>query len=238
MIKKTNKYSAFKLLNRNRKLYESHLKKLKKSIEEDNRLEENPIIVNEKMEIIDGQHRLAVAKQLDIPIYYIVSKSADMETVMRLQTQKTWSLNDYIDSYIKAGNTYYIVLKDFINYYGLPITFSADLLSGKTSFKGGSGGKVIKSGDFEIKNLKSAKDFADKYREIYQKIRKPFARTRDFVVAVVTITGSELYSQDRMTRKLKYYARRLSPKPTYTEYARDLEDIYNLKEKGERVRLF
>lgn len=62
-IKRTNNYDMFKRLEGNRFVDPKKVNKLKKSINEVGYIS-NPIIVNEKMEVIDGQHRLEALKEL------------------------------------------------------------------------------------------------------------------------------------------------------------------------------
>src|SRR5258708_2908989 len=66
-------YDSFKILNSNRKLNKLHLKRLEEIISVNNRLHLHPILVNADYEVIDGQHRLSVARKLGVPIYYIKS---------------------------------------------------------------------------------------------------------------------------------------------------------------------
>ena len=74
-IEKTRNYGMFKFLIGNRPLRKPALRKLKLAIEYDNQLGIHPIIVNNNLEVIDGQHRLEVAKELGVDIYYIKSDS-------------------------------------------------------------------------------------------------------------------------------------------------------------------
>ena len=60
-LEKTKNYEIFKIMDCNRELSAANLQKLIGSIKSRNLLEFRPIIVNSKMEIIDGQHRLAAA---------------------------------------------------------------------------------------------------------------------------------------------------------------------------------
>lgn len=80
----------------------------------------NPLIVNEKLEVIDGQNRLAALKELDLPIYYIIQPKADIETCRALNIgQKNWGTQDYIDSYAAHGHNMqsYKRLQSLINSY-------------------------------------------------------------------------------------------------------------------------
>ena len=68
----TSDYDQFTYLVGNRDIVNKHVKSL--STEIDNRDLEIPIIVNEKMEVCDGQHRLEAYKALDLPVHYIIKE--------------------------------------------------------------------------------------------------------------------------------------------------------------------
>ena len=69
-IQKSKDYNIFKTLTGNRELNISHKEKLKKSFKENYLI--SPIIINEKYEIIDGQHRFNAARELGYYVYYIL----------------------------------------------------------------------------------------------------------------------------------------------------------------------
>jgi len=64
----TTDYSKFNTLAGNRQVNIAHVKKLESSFDEEYLI--SPILVNEKFQIIDGQHRFEAAKNLKLPIYY------------------------------------------------------------------------------------------------------------------------------------------------------------------------
>ena len=70
-IHQTTDYSMFQTLEGNRNLNKLHLKRLKNSFQKKYLL--SPIIVNEKFEIIDGQHRFEAGKQLGLPINFLIA---------------------------------------------------------------------------------------------------------------------------------------------------------------------
>ncbi|MBQ2600753.1 ParB N-terminal domain-containing protein [bacterium] len=74
-VYRTTDYDKFKTLDGNRTVEKSRVNKILKSIN-DNGYIHCPIIVNERMEIIDGQGRLEAVKQLGIPVEY---KKADKD---------------------------------------------------------------------------------------------------------------------------------------------------------------
>ena len=61
-IKETKNYDQFKVGDWNRTIKKNNLKKLEKSVKQNGWLK-HPIMVNENMEIMDGQHRFAYAKE-------------------------------------------------------------------------------------------------------------------------------------------------------------------------------
>ena len=83
--------------------------RLRDYMQQRNLLQYYPIIVNEQFEIIDGQRRYQAAKELRLPIYFLVSGnfSVWMATVAG-GTRKSWSIDDYASSYAKQGLPEYV----------------------------------------------------------------------------------------------------------------------------------
>src|SRR5271170_2730885 len=115
-VEKTRNYSIFNILKGNRPLDRYHLKKLRNSIEKHNHLNLHPIIVNQRFEVIDGQHRLECARQLDIDIFYIKSDVIEDEHLIECNVnQKSFEVENYIDYFaIKEKKNEYIQLKDML----------------------------------------------------------------------------------------------------------------------------
>jgi hypothetical protein len=106
----TNDYRMFKLLGANRPTVDSHVNSIIKSIEKNGSwLQDEPIIVNESMEVIDGQHRLAAHKQLDLPIYYQVAEGLGIERAHAMnRSRRNWTILDWAHSYANNGNINYV----------------------------------------------------------------------------------------------------------------------------------
>jgi hypothetical protein len=100
-IETTKEYAKFKLMTGNRPIDYNHVKRLKRSMQEDPQLfPSNPIQVNENGYIIDGQHRRQAAQELDIPVYYIVNKGSTLDETRVLNvTQRRWTLIDFAESF-------------------------------------------------------------------------------------------------------------------------------------------
>src|SRR5689334_746420 len=106
-IYQTTDYDQFQLIAGNRSLNKANLKKLTASMKEEHLL--IPIIVNEKMEIIDGQHRFVAAKDLNKPVYYIINIGYGLSQVKRANTVGVnWTNEDFLATYREEGNENYL----------------------------------------------------------------------------------------------------------------------------------
>jgi len=103
MIYKTDDLSKFTFKPENRDIEPDNLNKIRASLRIRNLLELKPLLVNEKMQVIDGQHRLVAARELGLPVWYTIQKEENPEDIFLLQTQKTWSRVDYLKYYAHKG---------------------------------------------------------------------------------------------------------------------------------------
>lgn len=96
-VEVTAEYTLFKGVLGNRDIVDVHLQYLIKEIEKDNQLHLHPILVDSAYNIIDGQHRLEVAKILGVPIYYIKDDDVSIDHIISSNAnQRSWKPNDYI----------------------------------------------------------------------------------------------------------------------------------------------
>jgi len=95
-INKTTDYSQFQFYATNRKTI---IDDLVASIKKENMLESFPILVNKDLYVIDGQHRLKAAMELNLPIYFIISDTLGEEHIPLCQIQKYWQLIDFYNYY-------------------------------------------------------------------------------------------------------------------------------------------
>lgn len=114
-------YTVFKRLAENRDVTPSRVNKLIASISE--RYVLNPIVVNENMEVIDGQGRFDARRTLRLPIHYIVAEGADINDCQRMNKYNSiWTALDYAISHAKGGKEAYIVLLKTCKESGFPIS--------------------------------------------------------------------------------------------------------------------
>ena len=112
-VRSTTDYGQFKYVSGNRILNESNINAIANQIRQHG--QQQPIIINERYEIIDGQHRLEACKKLKIGVEYIKRKGATIDDVISTNiVGKKWGFEDYIHRFATEGNQDYIDLVKFI----------------------------------------------------------------------------------------------------------------------------
>ena len=112
-IKSTKNYNLFTKIIGNRHLDAKNVKRIKESVEAIGL--QTPIMVNYKHGIIDGQHRLQVAKELEIPIDYYVVSNFKEENIHDLQISKKWTAFDFAQRNSATGNKHCIEALEICN---------------------------------------------------------------------------------------------------------------------------
>lgn len=113
----TTNYEIFKRLKGNRDIPESRISKIVNSIQNVGWVR-NPIVVNENMEVIDGQGRLTALQRLGMPVEYIISNGAGTkECIFMNMHMVNWSQADFIKSYAEQGNINYQRLLSLMEKY-------------------------------------------------------------------------------------------------------------------------
>lgn len=109
-----------------------------------------PILVNEKNEVIDGQHRLYHSHLAGTGIKYIVVNGLTKDDVIRVNiNQRKWNLKDFIASYMHEGKEDYKKLFNHINDNVMP-TSSLIVIALGRDVESGAGTKIVKNGDFKF----------------------------------------------------------------------------------------
>lgn len=105
-VYQTDNLDQFRYLDSNREL-KSRVSRVKKSIKEYGWIN-NPIVCNEKMEVIDGQARLQACKDLGIGLTYTVIPSLGIKECRVLNSiSANWTVEDYVKSYADSGKVDY-----------------------------------------------------------------------------------------------------------------------------------
>lgn len=235
----TENYNLFQRISGNRAVNKAQVKKLYDSIGEDPSLAmATPIIVNDKMEILDGQHRLEAMRKLNLPISYFIVKNMGLEQVQAINSAtKTWSPVDYAKSFSELGNENYKTYLEFKKKYHLSHSILLVYLSGMDRHKAGNTTPAFKKGKFIVGDIKMAHQLCKWLIEVgafYPKYTQ-----RSFALAFQKVATSPRYNHERMMEKLAANNKFLKDTAYIEEYIRQLEKTYNYHMGVEnRVRLF
>ena len=226
----TTDYFLFKPIEGNRNKNLLHINRLKKSMS-DNYLF-TVIIVNEKYEIIDGQHRFDVIQELKLPLNYIVCNGYGLNEVHILnQNSKTWTSDDYLDGYCKLGYKDYLRYKEFKELYGIGHYECMWLLNGAQL---SNPTQVFFTGDFKVKNYNEACKIIEKIMLVepyYEEWKR-----RSFILAMLQLFKNPNFELTEFLQKLKLQPTALSNCSTTNQYVSLIEEIYNYRRR-EKVNL-
>ena len=229
-VNQTNDYSIFKSLEGNRKVNELHVKRLKKSFEKEYLF--SPIIVNEKFEIIDGQHRFKAAKEMQLPINYTVVDGYDLKEVQTLNANsKNWNKLDYLNAYCDLGYESYIQMRQFMrDYLDFGIAAAEMILTAKNSRGNSEHTYKFNEGSLRIDNIKLSYDNAEKIM-MFKGLHEKWSSLA-FISAVLQLFDHPNYDHSNMIRKIKLDPSALVPCVTAPQYKIVLEDIFNYKSRN------
>ena len=237
----SSNYKIFKFMEGNRQVIPIHVKRLKRSFQ-DNGFLLDPILVNDKHEIIDGQNRFTALSELGWPIYYIKVYNYGLEEVKVLnQNQQKWKPTEHLDSFVVQGHPNYVTFKKFMNDFPkFSFATCVKILSGIRSNKSETidgyraRSKDFESGDFEIPNIKKSYIVAKKIMDFESYFEK-FHDTR-FVITMLGLFEHPNYDHDEMLKKMRAQPHALEVCRNQDKYKELIEEIYNYKRR-EKVNL-
>jgi hypothetical protein len=233
-IRRTTDYDAFQRITGNRIVRPAHVKKLKLAIEQDpETIKYNPILVNEKMQIIDGQHRYQACQLLDLPIYYVMVEGLKLEEVQKFNSvAKQWQPMDYAQAFAELGNQnyqYYLDIKrsdlsvnhdSLLRYLALgePIT--------GTSFT--EGRLVVPDYNRSVELLYQLHEVGTYYERF---------NIRSFALAFLKLAQDERYDHKRMIASMKEYASLIEDYSKESDYFKALNKVYNWR-RNEKNKVY
>ncbi len=228
-IYKTKNYDQFLFLTGNREVNDRHVQKLMTSMSEEECM--SPIQVNERLEVIDGSHRLNALMRLKKPVYYYIIKGARLSTVQRLNSYtKNWTTDDYMKSYEESGNTNYKQYREFKETYKLGSSVNLLLLSG--SIDRGDQEKSFKSGNFKVKDIEHAVAIAIKIEQMSKFIS--WYKDRSWCYALYKAIKTKGFDWDTWVHKCEYQQRLLVKCANTEQYLKLIQDLYNFKSRKEQ----
>lgn len=235
----TATHTVFKRLEENRLINEAHVLSLMDSFSKDGHLF-TMVFVNEKMEIIDGQHRFEAAKRMDLPVYFMVMPGWGIREVTILNmNSRNWTIVDFMETHAKAGNPNYIRFKEFFDAHEFDVTVCQIIIIGRRS--GGHASDDFRLGKTQIDE--------QQLTDAYIKAKKIMGlasfhpngwKSRHFVDAMLILLNVKGYDHEHMIAKLTAYPELMlkdAKSLRVEEYLRVLLDKYNFRRVKDRIEI-
>lgn len=236
-VNRTTNYDQFVFLEANRDQSRGHVEALKRAFDEIGNLTRvQPILVNDNMEIIDGQHRFVACKELGEPIFYTVVPGLGVNDARQMNIlHRGWTIEDFARSYAAAGDPNYQKYLELREDYG----FNHSILMNYITNSQGSGGeyKEFRVGNFVMPDIQEVRSRLTRLAEAGEFV--PMVSDRYFARAFLRAQQVEGYDHKRMLRKLELHQNLLRRYASTEDYLRMLEEIYNHQmQESSRLRLY
>ena len=248
-VQTTKNYARFKLLQGNRDLIEGNIKAVMNQISAFG--QRQPIIINERNEIIDGQHRLEACRRLGLAVKYIVDAGARIDHVISANiVGKKWSMLDYIKRFVAEGNEHYVKLYEFMveaKSAGIPSSSALQIVrqghrdrtyymydDGKVRIHGGSNkakrlyavGNDMNLGQFTMPNKKGVQE---RFESVLAFRAFPFYKHGRFIQALLQVMRITDFDVKRLAKQAEKYPSRFTNEPDTDSFVRMFESVYNYR---------
>jgi len=201
-------------------------------------LPEYPIVVTRgrsgKYVVKEGQHRLALAEELGLPVYY-TEATTDYDVGFIAGTGKAWKIADHAHTFAAKGNKEYQRGLEFISEHNLPVSTGFAILAGTSNWSNMK--DQFYSGGFIIRDDKWAKQIVALYVPLagMAPCIKNKTRLLEACMMVCRVPG---FDPERLLKAANRCRDSWVPYSNKKSYLTMLETIYNFGSgKGKKVAL-
>ena len=214
-VMKTNDYSLFKFMEGNRKTSSTNLNQIIQSMEEKQLT--IPIIVNERFEIIDGQHRFKACKYLKLPVFYIMQQGYTIDDVIRANVNggRKWFDVDYLRKYCQANDERYLKIEGILNDFSITANDFIKILAHIQQKKINMLKREFRSGTIELNGVDLLLSFLIALESF--KFFKYYKQS-NFITAFLRLYFKDGYVHENMERKLNSFGHNLTRQSSADEY--------------------
>lgn len=210
----TENYDMFKKIGGNRKINKANYAKIVKSMKEEQLI--IPIVVNEKYEIIDGQHRFTACKDLGKPVYFYMVRGYGLEQVKRANiASSNWKKENYLDMFVAEGNEIYKEFEEIKERYDLNISNLLKIFAIVQEKQNARVGYEFENGTFTLDGKMEVLRFLTALEDFnFFK----FYKSNNFLIAFTRLYFKSEYDHDKMKTKLITHRNSLEKRSTSDEY--------------------
>lgn len=229
----TKDYSKFTFMDGNREVNLLHVKRLKNLILQNGWDKSSILIVNSKMRVGDGQHRIIALREIlqetgrSFEVGFIVDNTINLKKIQsKNSNSRAWSVYDYLYSNIKLGKKDYLIIQEINKKFHFPVS-AIIRLSGKTNFgtihKKFQDGELIISDPQELWERACMVDSLKPYIEFYKNTR--------FIEAMAFYFSHPAFSFAEFLEKVITNRSMLYPCATSGQYKKMIQDVYNYRRR-------
>jgi len=210
-ISLTRNYSKFNILVENRNVV--HNPNLQKSMEKYGWIKSFPLTCRSSYDVIDGQHRLEIARKLDLEVPYCINDKIEKYDIPLIQCGRNWSMDDFLKHYATRGYRHYVSVKQALEFGNMKIGVFLRCFGvtkkGKTAHKSFKEGKVnLSTYDFEyidmqINRLNEIKACVNKSRQCLN--LDEYISIKATAALYTFISSFENYEHERFMHALDTY---------------------------------
>lgn len=238
-IQSTNNYTLFIANPRQRKFYPAHVRKIMLKMQVNGFTPSMAISVYKrsdgKLVINTGHHRVAAAKELGIPVLYIVEhKWTSKELVDEGTTGKNWGCASAAETYAKEGNKHYIALLEYTA-KGIPMRYAASMLRGEHAASGNASA-YVNGGSFKVKDHSHIDEVLSVVDALKDRCKEATSMT--FISAISALVKVPVFSAQTLIRKVGITGGRIEKAKTRDQMLDQLEEIYNYQSRNKEPIAF
>lgn len=237
-ILSTTDYSVFEKITGNRILNKKKIERLVEDIQNGlDLLPYCPIVVyrdEEKLKIVDGQHRFETSKKLKRPVYYVECHHLNLRQIARINSRSDkWKNKDFLECYIRLGVKDYETLAQFINDHEVIYSAAIDLLMFGTVRGPKNSMDLFRDGEFKVNHFQKATEITTLTREIFDRYK--FRSDRYLIQAMQEIQEAGLCDFEILKQKVSAAPMLMDKQGSSKEYIYNIERVYNHNNQKRQV---
>lgn len=225
VVQSTMDYERFKLIGANRDVHRPTVNRIKRSIEQRGNLSQaSPINVNERFEVIDGQHRLTALAELNLPVFFTVVPGLSIEDARQMNLlHKRWGSEDFLKTYAVEGRLPYIEFQKLKDAFDeLPFSVVLAAVYAHQSVKGQA---EFRKGELEMFDVDEVTARLDRLSALASV--NPAFKTRAMAYAFFRAEQTDRFNYDRLYEKVVEKGAELWAFQSVVDNLRQLEALYN-----------
>lgn len=235
----TSNYDEFSYFKGNREIEPQAVRALIESIKKVGYLN-SVIIVNEKMEIIDGQHRFVACKELGLPIYYTIQEGAGPEEMKHLnKNMRKWDVYNFINFFAsnEQKNPNYVKLLELQKSHPNVTIMETAMCMSNTSWTRNVT-RPLANGSYTLDETEDNIGCLEFISDIKPLLETVQGGGDKYIPILIGLYKTDLINSDQMlTQVTKYKDTNLKPAYTFEQALNELQKVYNFqKRKVKRFR--